>query len=961
MLDGERPVTYPIPTKTQRILVIILAVALLTAAGCYYGHRLVKWTAYDDEGGYLYATWRISLGELPYRDFLTPQLPVFLYPGALVQALTDGSVGAMRGLSLALVLATAALLFSTADRLLGGPRALLALLLFVVQRQIFWGARFFRPEAPMLFWSALGLWLFALGYETPRRRGLLALSGAAMGLAMMSKLFGALPMAGLGVFLLVQAIRKRDLGDAVRVGLSVGAPFVLVVGGMALAFWLATPNFFQAVFEHHTRQGSGASLTDVVRSVLGLYVDFARFQPVYVALAALGSLRVVLALGKGREDRVARGLLWMCQLPTVLAFFVMTRGLQPRHLTYLILALAPLVGLGVEGVVRGFLGLWPVRRPKPPVWGHAAACLMSLALCALALWPHVQYNHWVASWEEHDTEQWASYLQAHTAPGAYVVSDYPGINFFARRPTTPIAAGISRGAASSGQITGAALIEEIEAYHAEMVLLNVAQGSHQFVRLLDYETFKAYVQSHFHLVDRRKRDYRLIEIYSREDLWEGDIVAYRYSDRLALTGTRWAQAAAAPGEAFQVMMRWQGLAPMDTEYRVTLQLMDDAGHVWGLGSKTLVDIDRDTYWDDKGLERALLIPTNKWPVGETTIEAFELPVDLGTPPGEYAVTCRVHAEGGWAGLQAVDASGVARGYDLAVGRVVVALPETQLDSAELPADARVSVEMVPGLRLDGYCVGARTVRPGDTLRVGAIWKAESPAGDAYRLGIALRGKEQRLETIVPLTRADHPTTAWRAGDVWRGQYGLFLPPETPGGIYELTLSLLDGCDAVRGDRFSCGEITVSGRQRVFDLPDVSQPLNLRLGDAITLLGHDLARDALAPGEPLSLTLYWRAEQSSQVAYTVFVHLLDKGDQLWGQVDAQPLGGEYPTTGWVAGEVIADPYTVASDATAPSGTYWVEVGMYDGATGVRAPMVAADGTRLPNDRVLLGPIRLTSDK
>ena len=105
--------------------------------------------------------------------------------------LTDLSVGAARSLSLALVLGTALLLYLTASRVAGRWTALLAMALFVVQRDIYWAARFFRPEAPMLFWGVLGLCLFVMGH--PRRnRLLLALSGVCLALSTMSKLFGAL-------------------------------------------------------------------------------------------------------------------------------------------------------------------------------------------------------------------------------------------------------------------------------------------------------------------------------------------------------------------------------------------------------------------------------------------------------------------------------------------------------------------------------------------------------------------------------------------------------------------------------------------------------------------------------------------------------------------------------------------------------------------------------------------------
>ena len=59
---------------------LALALALLLLMG--YLFNLTGWRIHDDEGEYLYQLWRMTLGESPYRDFLTPQLPVFLYAGS---------------------------------------------------------------------------------------------------------------------------------------------------------------------------------------------------------------------------------------------------------------------------------------------------------------------------------------------------------------------------------------------------------------------------------------------------------------------------------------------------------------------------------------------------------------------------------------------------------------------------------------------------------------------------------------------------------------------------------------------------------------------------------------------------------------------------------------------------------------------------------------------------------------
>ncbi|NLX37257.1 MAG: phospholipid carrier-dependent glycosyltransferase, partial [Chloroflexi bacterium] len=179
----------------------LLVVAIVLAAGAYYADRLTQWLAYDDEGGYLYAAWRISLGEAPYRDFMTPQLPLFLYPGAAVLSLTRCSVYAARFSMIIYTIAAALLAGWAAWQLWGHLAGLLTLVLTLVHQEIFWAARFFRPEAPMLFWGMLGLALFVYSYAHRKRLGLMG-AGLALALATMSKLFGALMMAGVVLFVL---------------------------------------------------------------------------------------------------------------------------------------------------------------------------------------------------------------------------------------------------------------------------------------------------------------------------------------------------------------------------------------------------------------------------------------------------------------------------------------------------------------------------------------------------------------------------------------------------------------------------------------------------------------------------------------------------------------------------------------------------------------------------------------
>ena len=64
----------------------VAALVAVVALAVFYSRHLTSWLVNDDEGSYLYAAWRLALGERPYRDFLTPQLPAFLLPGGAVMA-----------------------------------------------------------------------------------------------------------------------------------------------------------------------------------------------------------------------------------------------------------------------------------------------------------------------------------------------------------------------------------------------------------------------------------------------------------------------------------------------------------------------------------------------------------------------------------------------------------------------------------------------------------------------------------------------------------------------------------------------------------------------------------------------------------------------------------------------------------------------------------------------------------
>ncbi len=127
----------------------------------------------------------------------------------------------------------------------------------------------------------------------------------------------------------------------------------------------------------------------------------------------------------------------------------------------------------------------------------------------------------------------------------------------------------------------------------------------------------------------------------------------------------------------------------------------------------------------------------------------------------------------------------------------------------------------------------------------------------------------------------------------------------------------------------------------------------RFSDMIALIGHSVKGEARA-GEPLILTLYWRALSAPPESYTVFVHLLDAQSALVSQADGLPLAGDYPTDRWVTGDLVIDDRVLQVPLDASEGRYHLDVGLYRLSDGSRLPAVDAEGNRQPDDRVSLTP-------
>lgn len=340
-----------------------------------------------------------------------------------------------------------------------------------------------------------------------------------------------------------------------------------------------------------------------------------------------------------------------------------------------------------------------------------------------------------------------------------------------------------------------------------------------------------------------------------------------------------------------------------------------------------------------------LRPTNGWLPNEIVRDDIGLLLPPDAPPGNYRLAVVVYNLATGENLRTRD--GLSFELDkLSVGRADRPVPVTIL-----PISRRLDAALPP-LRLLGYALDHASPKGGDTVNLSLWWQRDRLAGRADRIDVSLRdaaGGTVSLYSGAPIPGLD--AAEWGEDLVLRGRYSVALPIDLLGTV---RLVIQAGESTVELPSF---DVRPSGR--TFVLPRISHPQTAQIGDSIKLLGYDLDKTRVRPGESVRLTLYWQALSRPAQSLTVFAHALDEGGVLRGQKDAPPRGGELPTDRWLPGEVVTDAYDIVIAPDAPDGTYRFEVGMYVLETGVRVPATDANGVRLEQDRIMIDKVQVQS--
>ncbi len=397
-----------------------------------------------------------------------------------------------------------------------------------------------------------------------------------------------------------------------------------------------------------------------------------------------------------------------------------------------------------------------------------------------------------------------------------------------------------------------------------------------------------------------------------------------YADGLELIGYDQSASEMPVDDALRLDLYWTARRSPSRRYQTVIHLVGPNGFRWS-------EPDSFRPRDYQGAP-----PTYTWTPGRYALDSHEVEPLPGAPPGRYDVALTVFDRETLVPLSVLNEQGQPIAPELTLSQVALNPPETPADPSRLQIRQRLDARLGP-LTLLGADVDRDQADPGDSVWVNTFWRADKqPEGD-LSLHLELLAPDGSSVTSYrrPPVAVWHPTSAWRAGDIWRGRHHLYLPADLGTAVYTWTLSLPPSpVPAV-----SLSQLSVTAPDRTYAKPSVDIEAGVLLGDVATLLGANVVPDdlVLRPGAALTVTLFWRAESETTTSYRVFLHLVDSEGKLVAQSDGVPADWDRPTTGWVSGEVIADPRSLTIPGGDWAGDHTLVAGLYSpGGERLRNP-------------------------
>lgn len=125
------------------------------------------------------------------------------------------------------------------------------------------------------------------------------------------------------------------------------------------------------------------------------------------------------------------------------------------------------------------------------------------------------------------------------------------------------------------------------------------------------------------------------------------------------------------------------------------------------------------------------------------------------------------------------------------------------------------------------------------------------------------------------------------------------------------------------------------------------------GQQIALIGADYPQTAVHPGDTVEIALYWKAQQSMDINYQVFVHLLKPDGFLAAQSD-KLNPADFPTRRWPLDKYVRDVHTLVLPPDFAPGEYTISAGLWVQTEGWRLPVLDESGQQI-SDTFTIGKL------
>ena len=261
---------------------------------------------------------------------------------------------------------------------------------------------------------------------------------------------------------------------------------------------------------------------------------------------------------------------------------------------------------------------------------------------------------------------------------------------------------------------------------------------------------------------------------------------------------------------------WSTNVPNRHNYHIALRVYDDQGFEWaGL----------DTQAGGVGL-----YPTGLWIPGEIVADRYQIQLPDGFPPGTYDLEIKL--------------------YDVRtlepIGQYLLeGFTYTHLTPAECaPATLNIAEYIV--IRTIDY---PTIVAEGDNLHLEILWElTEIPEESLY---VELQVGQRHVQFPFLAVTPDGPLES--CATILQGQY-VINTRDIPRGEHNIQLSLVDSDYELISEVITIGDVALEGRDRVFELPEFDQQLEIIFGEQLVLRGYSLQQSSSS----LMLDVAWGA-------------------------------------------------------------------------------------------------------